>query len=52
MDPMQTKDLYFVAKWDGSGAHDFSQTNEEHARKKNEIRRMNDRNQVHVIGEK
>jgi UPF0755 protein len=42
MDPMQTKDLYFVAKWDGSGAHDFSVTNEEHTRKKIEIRRMND----------
>jgi UPF0755 protein len=52
MVPIQTKDLYFVAKWDGSGAHDFSQTNEEHARKKNEIRRMIDRNQVHMIGEK
>jgi UPF0755 protein len=51
MVPMQTKDLYFVAKWDGSGTHDFSQTNEEHSRKKNEIRRMLDRNQVHVIGE-
>ena len=42
MSPEQTKDLYFVAKWDGSGAHDFSMTNEEHTRKKNEIRRMND----------
>ena len=42
MAPEQTKDLYFVAKWDGSGAHDFSVTNEEHTRKKNEIRRMND----------
>lgn len=42
MDPQQTKDLYFVAKWDGTGAHDFSETNEEHTRKKNEIRRMND----------
>ncbi|MBD3241817.1 MAG: endolytic transglycosylase MltG, partial [Chitinivibrionales bacterium] len=24
--PMNTKDLYFVAKWDGSGEHDFSRT--------------------------
>jgi UPF0755 protein len=32
--PLQTKDLYFVAKWDGSGTHDFSMTNEEHCRKK------------------
>jgi UPF0755 protein len=40
--PMRTKDLFFVAKWDGSGAHDFSMTNEEHVRKKEEIRRMND----------
>ena len=46
MAPQQTKDLYFVARWDGSGAHDFSMTNEEHARKKNEIRRMNDLKKV------
>jgi hypothetical protein len=26
--------FYFVAKWDGSGEHDFSRTNEEHTRKK------------------
>jgi UPF0755 protein len=40
--PEKTKELYFVAKWDGSGAHDFSITNKEHERKKNEIRRMNE----------
>ncbi len=42
MQPAQTKDLYFVAKWDGTGAHDFSMTNEEHCKKKNEIRKMNE----------
>jgi len=39
--PMETKDLYFVAKWDGSGEHDFSKTNEEHNRKKLLIRDYN-----------
>jgi UPF0755 protein len=46
MAPENTKDLYFVAKWDGTGAHDFSMTNEEHTRKKNEIRKMNDLRKV------
>ncbi len=41
--PMDTKYLYFVAKWDGSGAHDFSRTNAEHVRKKLQIRRENER---------
>jgi UPF0755 protein len=41
--PPQTKELYFVAKWDGSGAHDFSNTLAEHERKKEVIRRLNDR---------
>lgn len=40
--PAQTKDLYFVAKWDGSGEHDFSRTNEEHTKKKLLIRRQNE----------
>jgi UPF0755 protein len=40
--PADTKELYFVAKWDGSGAHDFSLTNEEHNRKKMAIRLYND----------
>lgn len=40
--PDCTKDLYFVAKWDGSGEHDFSRTNEEHTRKKLLIRRQNE----------
>ena len=41
--PDKTKDLYFVAKWDGSGEHDFSVTNEEHTRKKLMIRRQNEK---------
>ena len=40
--PADTKELYFVAKWDGSGEHDFSMTNEEHDRKKHAIRRENE----------
>lgn len=43
MHPERTKELYFVAKWDGSGAHDFSLTNEEHCRKKQAIQRLNER---------
>ncbi len=42
LNPAETKELYFVAKWDGSGAHDFSITNKEHDRKKMEIRRRNE----------
>ncbi|MFP4416621.1 MAG: endolytic transglycosylase MltG [Chitinispirillaceae bacterium] len=42
MSPLDTKDLFFVARWDGSGAHDFSRTNAEHVRKKLEIRRRNE----------
>lgn len=42
MAPAVTKDLYFVAKWDGSGEHDFSKTNEEHTRKKLMIRQQNE----------
>lgn len=40
--PAESKELYFVAKWDGSGAHDFSLTNEEHNRKKMAIRQNNE----------
>jgi UPF0755 protein len=40
--PLETKDLYFVAKWDGSGEHDFSRTLREHERKKHRIRRENE----------
>jgi UPF0755 protein len=39
--PMETNELYFVAKWDGSGGHEFSVTNAEHVRKKNSIRQKN-----------
>jgi len=34
--PGETRDLYFVARWDGSGIHDFSATLQEHNRKKEE----------------
>ncbi|MFP4163306.1 MAG: endolytic transglycosylase MltG [Chitinispirillaceae bacterium] len=40
--PDSTDELYFVARWDGTGAHDFSKTNAEHERKKLEIRRQNE----------
>lgn len=39
--PMETKELYFVAKWDGSGAHDFSVTHSQHDQKKKDIRKQN-----------
>jgi UPF0755 protein len=39
--PAQTNELYFVAKWDGSGGHEFSVTYEDHIRKTNAIRRNN-----------
>lgn len=48
--PMETKELYFVAKWDGSGEHDFSLTNEEHTRKKLAIRRQNELRKKHKKG--
>ncbi|HEX2956489.1 MAG TPA: endolytic transglycosylase MltG [Chitinispirillaceae bacterium] len=41
--PLQSDELYFVAKWDGSGEHDFSKTNAEHDRKKITIRQENQR---------
>ncbi len=40
--PDSTKELYFVARWDGTGAHDFSLTLQEHDRKKLRIRRENE----------
>lgn len=43
MSPMRTNELYFVARWDGSGAHEFSVTNEEHSRKKLAIRHQNEK---------
>jgi UPF0755 protein len=45
--PLKTNDLYFVAKWDGSGAHEFSVTNAEHSRKKILIRQQNMRRLRH-----
>jgi UPF0755 protein len=41
LQPLSTKELYFVAKWDGTGGHAFSCTNAEHNRKKLAIRRSN-----------
>lgn len=43
LSPVESRELYFVAKWDGSGAHDFSLTYEEHNRKKESIQRLNQR---------
>jgi UPF0755 protein len=40
--PDSTEDMFFVATWDGTGAHDFSVTNEEHDRKKLKIRKENE----------
>ena len=40
--PDVTDDMFFVALWDGSGAHDFSVTNAEHDRKKLKIREENE----------
>ena len=39
--PAESRELYFVAKWDGSGAHDFSLTYVEHNKKKETIQRLN-----------
>jgi UPF0755 protein len=47
--PAQTKELYFVAKWDGSGAHDFSTTGAEHEKKKMQIRRMNEARKAEAV---
>ena len=41
--PAQTNELYFVAKWDGTGGHEFSITYGEHVRKIDVIRRNNER---------
>jgi UPF0755 protein len=41
MTPLASKDLYFVAKWDGSGAHDFSTNFRDHDKKKERIREQN-----------
>jgi UPF0755 protein len=52
MRPQQTKMLFFVAKWDGSGGHDFSMTNEEHSRKKDAIRRSNEQRKAQAARQK
>ncbi len=39
--PIETNELFFVAKWDGSGEHYFSVTNAEHNRRKHQVRREN-----------
>ncbi len=39
--PAESKNLYFVAKWDGSGAHDFSTNFRDHDKKKEQIREQN-----------
>ena len=41
MNPLETDDLFFMAKWDGSGEHIFSKTNAEHEKVKNEIKNKN-----------
>lgn len=50
LNPMETEDLFFVAKWDGSGEHDFSKTNYEHVRKKLKIREMNEKRKKENAG--
>jgi len=40
--PDKSEDLYFVAKWDGSNAHDFSLTYQEHNKKKDAIQQKNE----------
>jgi UPF0755 protein len=41
LNPLETDDLFFMAKWDGSGEHIFSQTNTQHEKVKNEIKSKN-----------
>jgi UPF0755 protein len=41
LNPLETDDLFFMAKWDGSGEHIFSQTNAQHEKVKNEIKSKN-----------
>ncbi|MDR0304036.1 MAG: endolytic transglycosylase MltG [Chitinispirillales bacterium] len=41
LNPLETKDLFFMAKWDGSGEHIFSQTNEQHEKVKSKIKSKN-----------
>ncbi len=39
--PIESNELFFVAKWDGSGEHYFSSTNAEHNRLKMRVRKEN-----------
>lgn len=41
MNPEDTDYLFFMAKWDGSGEHIFSKTNEQHDKVKNEVKSKN-----------
>ena len=50
--PQQTTMLFFVARWDGSGSHDFSMTNEEHSKKKDAILRSNEQRKAQAAREK
>jgi UPF0755 protein len=50
--PQQTTMLFFVARWDGSGSHDFSMTNAEHSRKKDAILRSNEQRKAQAAREK
>jgi UPF0755 protein len=50
--PQQTTMLFFVARWDGSGSHDFSITNAEHSRKKDAIIRSNEQRKAQAAREK
>lgn len=51
MNPMKTDEMFFVAKWDGSGEHDFSVSYREHDRKKLAIRKENEKRQKSKKGE-
>ncbi len=44
--PVETHDVYFVAKWDGSGAHYFSVSYEEHLKKTQAARVANEKEKV------
>jgi hypothetical protein len=41
-----------VARWDGSGSHDFSMTNAEHSKKKDAILRSNEQRKTQAARKK
>jgi len=41
LNPLDTDELFFMAKWDGSGEHIFTKTNAEHEKVKNEVFKRN-----------